>query len=95
MAGSLSKGPPALVANRIDHGHPDHLLESLEMTNDNDPVRPGTSPGNIQMIPSGLRREPRLTVRRDPFSKCVLLPYEPSLVGLFVRKLRLWNIRHG
>src|ERR1700680_2507475 len=46
------------------------------------------------MIPSGLRWEPGSTIRCDPLSKCVLLPYKPPLHGLFVRELRFCDFRH-
>ena len=46
------------------------------------------------MISSGLRREPGPAIRRDPLSKCVLLPYKLPLHGLFVRELRFCDFRH-
>src|ERR1700722_3877395 len=94
MAGSLAKSPPTLIANRIDHGHPDNFLQPFQVANDNSPVGPWTGPGNVQMISSGLRRKAGPTVRCNPFSKYVLLSNEPTLLGLFIRELRIWDLGH-
>ena len=46
------------------------------------------------MIPSRLSRKLGPSVRRHALSKCVLLPYESPLFGLFIRELR-FCVHHG
>ncbi len=47
------------------------------------------------MIPSRLSRKRGLAIRRHLLPKCILLPYESPLFGLFVRELRFWDIHHA
>ena len=56
MAGTISKGPPPLIAYRIDRGQAYNVLQPHELAHDDGSMRPRASPGNVEMIPMGRRR---------------------------------------
>src|SRR3712207_4679345 len=63
----LAVPTPALVAHvRADDGHGDRTFQPLELAQYDRPVRPGASPGDIQVVPSGLGRKTARSVGRHP-----------------------------
>ena len=51
---AAGEGPGALVADGIGGGHADDRLEALQQAPDDRPVRPGTGPGDVQVVTAGL-----------------------------------------
>src|SRR6516164_8454394 len=70
---ALRKPPTTIVADRINYAHTEHRLETLQMANDDRPMRPRTRPGNVKMISTRFRQKSARSISRDPISKCIVL----------------------
>ena len=84
----ISKGPTALIANRIDDRHADHFFETFQFSKDDRATRPGAREGDVKMITTSDRRVRCRSIGRDPFAKRVFLPLK--LAGVRLLGWKLW-----
>ena len=89
VTGSITKGPAALVANWIDNGHVNGVLESFQLSEDDGPTCPRTSERDIKMITAGRARVRCRSITRNPFAESIFLALKFSGVRYFRRELRV------
>ena len=82
------EGPPAPVVDRLDGGQRDDVLDPLQCPHDRTSVRPGTRPGDVEVIAPDLGRVTARAVSRDAVLKAVLRPLEGGRVALRGRPRR-------
>src|SRR4051812_16700187 len=79
VTSALTEGPTPVVPHRIDHGHPDHVLQPAKRADDGGSRSPRTRQRNIKMISAPHRGERSRIVAGNPFTKGVFLPLEGAV----------------
>jgi hypothetical protein len=75
-AGLIIKSPTIFAQEGSDGGEPDDVLQTLQFAQDRRPVRPGTRPGDVQVVPACLRGEDAVPTGGDPIPKTRGLAHE-------------------
>ena len=77
--GLFVESPAVLAHEGPDRGESYNVFQCLQGAYDGGTVGPGASPGYVQVIASGLRREAAASVRCDPIPKTRRRSHEPSV----------------
>ncbi len=93
MARPFAERPAPLVADRVHDRHADDVFELLELSHNDRPMRPGTGPGDIEMVAAARRRVAGTPIGSDPALKGIRLPDEGAFAALLVWKLCLTGHR--